>query len=738
MYDKELENEFPKALLKWYDFKENSDVIVINSNTESRYFDGNNCNVIYADTSEINTISTTYNAKFDYIITVADIEKEQFPVSFLMNLKKMIKSTGHLLLAMNNRIGLRYFCGDRDPYTEYSFDSIDGYCRSYSSAQDMFEGRMYDKSEITDMLNKSGWERFKFFSVISDLNNPYLIFSENYLPNEDLANRVFPTYNYPDSVFLEEETLYQTLINNGMFHTLANAFVIECTLDGELSNVDFVTSSLERGKEFATLTIIRDDGTVEKKAAYDEGIYRLRNMIENLNDLSNHGVPVVDTSLENNTLKMQFIKADVGQLYLKKLLYADKEKFFEMMDYFRDLILKSSDIVSEDKGDGEGAVLKKGYLDLVPLNSFFINGEFVFYDQEFCEENYPANTLIWRMIETFYTGNPDFHNIIPMNLLIERYNLTPQLSKWQRLEWDFFAKLRNEKPLRIYYEKCRRNIETVNSNRQRINYSDAEYQRLFVNIFDDIGSEKIILFGSGNFTKRFIAMYRKEYPIYIVIDNNNEKWGRTIDGIEIKSPEILKNISENEYRIIVCIKKFHSVVKQLDSLGFRNYRIFDAGRSYPKQQISINPVNDKKVEKKKYHIGYVAGVFDMFHIGHLNMLKRAKEQCDYLIVGIVPDKGVFEQKNKYPIIPCDERVEMVQCCRYVDRADALPLECRSIRDAYKMYKFDCMFTGTDYVDNPDWLADKEYLQKNGSDIVFFPYTEKTSSTKIREKLIKER
>ena len=136
-------------------------------------------------------------------------------------------------------------------------------------------------------------------------------------------------------------------------------------------------------------------------------------------------------------------------------------------------------------------------------------------------------------------------------------------------------------------------------------------------------------------------------------------------------------------------------------------------------------------------IGYTTGVYDMFHIGHLNILRRAKEQCEYLIVGVVSDEGVRIHKGTEPFVPFEERIEMVRSCRYVDEAVEIPYNFGGTRDAYRMYHFDCQFSGSDYVNDSDWLAEKEYLEKQGSTMVFFPYTESTSSTKLK-KMINER
>ncbi len=140
---------------------------------------------------------------------------------------------------------------------------------------------------------------------------------------------------------------------------------------------------------------------------------------------------------------------------------------------------------------------------------------------------------------------------------------------------------------------------------------------------------------------------------------------------------------------------------------------------------------------KKYHTGYIAGVFDLFHVGHLNMFKRAKEQCDYLIVGVVTDESVIRDKKTSPYIPFAERIEMVRSCRYVDEAVEIPADFGDTDEAYRRYRFDVQFSGSDYENDPEWLAKKVFLQKQGSDLVFFPYNQSTSSTKLKEIITKK-
>lgn len=134
---------------------------------------------------------------------------------------------------------------------------------------------------------------------------------------------------------------------------------------------------------------------------------------------------------------------------------------------------------------------------------------------------------------------------------------------------------------------------------------------------------------------------------------------------------------------------------------------------------------------KKYKTGYMAGVYDLFHVGHLNLIMRAKEQCEYLIVGVLTDEEVVRWKPQPPYIPYEERIRIVAAVRYVDQVVGVSSSNIARMDAWERYHFDCQFSGDDYANDKGWLYDRQQLRMVGSDIVFLPYTKTTSSTKIR-------
>ena len=134
-------------------------------------------------------------------------------------------------------------------------------------------------------------------------------------------------------------------------------------------------------------------------------------------------------------------------------------------------------------------------------------------------------------------------------------------------------------------------------------------------------------------------------------------------------------------------------------------------------------------------IGYTTGVFDLFHLGHLNLLKNAKGLCDKLIVGITTDELV-SYKNKKAVIPFEERIEIVRNIKYVDAV--IPQESMDKLEACKKLKCDVMFVGDDWYDTPKWKDIEEELNEIGVKVVFFPYTKGVSSTLINEILKGER
>jgi glycerol-3-phosphate cytidylyltransferase len=128
-------------------------------------------------------------------------------------------------------------------------------------------------------------------------------------------------------------------------------------------------------------------------------------------------------------------------------------------------------------------------------------------------------------------------------------------------------------------------------------------------------------------------------------------------------------------------------------------------------------------------IGYTTGVYDLFHIGHVNLLRRARLECDYLIVGVTTDELCIEAKGKAPIIPFTERMSVVESVRYVDMV--VPQVNYDKMEAWRNHKFNVMFVGDDWKGTPKWVSLEQEFSALGVEIVYFPYSQQTSSSRIR-------
>lgn len=773
MHEEEMIRNLPKALINWYPFEPEAEALFVSGGDEA-------CEVFYEALEEKGLKVSRraadslirlqedskgeFDIAFDYIIAAGILERSKRPVELLTRLRNLLKPSGRMLLGTENRFALRYFCGDKDRFSGHVLDSIDNYIKVSRKEKETMKGRAYTKAELSGMLTEAGVMGYKFYSVFPSLTRPQLMIAEGYRPNEAIDLRVFPQYNSPETIFLEEEGLYADLMDNHMFHQMANAFFIECSADGMCSDMDQITVQGERSRDMAMATVIREHKTVSKRALYPEGEDKIKALKEHEEYLRKHHVPIVEGRVQKGEYAMPYVEGQMATEYFKELLQFDKDGFVRELEAYKQIIEASSEQVpyeevnwqqfepgwekrkkddpnidkweklafgTEEDRRNIGVILKRGYVDLVSINCFHTAQGFLFFDQELYLENFPANAIFIRTIDFIYKNNPEFDRILPREDLLKHFNLFEHRATWWKAGGVFLNQLRNDKMLAGYHRQHRRDVHTVKSNRYRMDYTQEKYDRLFGSIFKGADNKKIYLFGSGKYAEHFIEQFGQYYEIAGILDNNEERWGSAVSGIRIYAPDCLKKVDE-PFKVFICIKYYEEVLSQLQGMDVKDISIYDPRIEYERPlRYTVQP---EGTAPKKYHIGYVAGVFDLFHIGHLNILRRAKEQCDYLIVGVVSDEQVMKGKKTRPVIPFEERMEIVQACRYVDEAVMIPADRPNTEDAYYMYHFDAQFSGSDYAEDPAWLARKIFLQQHGSDMVFFPYTQTISSTEIKEQI----
>ena len=830
----EIINQMPIGLLAWYSFDKGGDILFLQTKGDDRYDSlvlylrdaGKIVDVVEIEQEEDDTFigepkrenDNIEDNHYTYVVAIETLEKVKNPKAFLIFCKNHLKENGTLLLGLNNALGLKYFCGERDPYTGRNFDGIENYKYVQQLDRERMKGQLYTRAQIDKLLceaefrvigspqttNKSGSmsdagfgtdfdhkvrqedvsllqkcdehdERdinsqpdcnekmpqatCRQFSVFPSLSWPQLLIREDTFVNESLTNRFFPMYDSPATCFLDEDAICDVIKDSALFHQMADAFLLECSLDGKGDVSCNVTVSPDRGEEFSTATVIREDNSVKKVPLFPEGKKSMETLYDNMQKLKSRGLYVVDMTIEDGVVTMPFLQGENGVEHFATLYEkAGRDEFIKKIDEFVTCILQSSEQYTDEK-PGE-VILKEGYIDLCPINCIVENDRFVFIDQEFVKGDLPAKVLINRLIDIVYGSNAKLQQMLPRSYFDEKYDLGDNHTKWIRPVSDYISNMRNQHILADYLACHKKDMAQVNANRQRMNFSVTEYERLFTNALRGLKNKKLYLFGSGKYAENFLMLYGKKCPVAGILDNQESKWGTTLLGVPVFSPDKIKELEPRTYKVLVCIKNYSFVLRQLREMGVSDIGIYDSTREYEldvinqidqeindtaheSEQADVSDTAETDNEKqptpapKKYDVGYIAGVFDLFHIGHLNLLKRAKEQCNYLIVGVVSDEGVRKNKNVEPYVPFEERLAIVKSCRYVDEAVEIPYAFAGTREAHKLYHFDVQFSGSDYADNPNWLAEKKYLEDHGAEMVFFPYTKSTSSTKLKAAIDKK-
>lgn len=441
----------------------------------NRHKNKDNLDIYIGDIKDIK-----FKEQFDYITLIGVLEyqgrysNDNNPyVSFLQYLKKLLKPDGKLLIAIENRFGLKYWCGMKEDHTALPFDGINNYQKSQLA-------RTFNKNELTNIIKESGFKNTKFYYPLPDYKLPNMIFTDDYLPKKDINNRYRQYYLDYSSLVLDEMELLPEIIDNGVFPFFANSFFVECS-DSKCSNIRYVTSTYDRKKELQLATIITDKD-VKKMPLSKEAINEINITAKNMQELMDKGINVIDFKLNNNIIVMDYVKHQSFDAYLLELANKGNISTFKsLIESFYKLLLKTSDITNnnyiidhklcKNNNIDFGPVLKRGYIDFLFHNAFYDGDNFIIFDQEFVEENIPASFMIYRSLKNFYYKNEWLNKIIKKEEIYEIFNMKGIIKYYDKLDDILLKKLYNDTILEKLNNYYYYNVDNISKNQDML--SDA-------------------------------------------------------------------------------------------------------------------------------------------------------------------------------------------------------------------------------------------------------------------------
>lgn len=448
-------------ILNWYPFTQNSTILYIekekNKNIRSllskkaksltilelNEFENSSINEL----QNINIVKSIVEIteKYDYIIMLGVLEnskeiiKEDDSEVKLMNfVKERLNEQGKILLAVDNRLGVKYIVGNKSEYCNKVYDTIKN---EYKTS------RMFSKTELENILKNVGFKYRKNYYPLPDYKNTNVIYTDDRLPEaHDSKINYNPIYEEGSLIVQDETILLKQFIKEGDFIKYTNSYLIELSNSEIDTDIKYVSFNNLRKDKYSLILKMKDD-IVEKSPKSEEAIEHIKQINENNNKLRELGFEIAEKiETQENSIKSNYINMPLLDDYIYKLIrQSEKEEVYKIIDDWFEYIKSKLEV-------DENGNVKHGFIDLVFENTFYDkdNNKFIFFDQEWYMENINVNCILYRAINNLYSHNTNLTKYMPKEEMLEKYNLLENNKEFEEIENKLQEQVVDEEKKKIY------------------------------------------------------------------------------------------------------------------------------------------------------------------------------------------------------------------------------------------------------------------------------------------------
>ena len=465
-------------ILKWYPFKENANILDIYK--ESSIFDKIDINVNIEKLS-IEDMQNGYKItnKYDYITLIGTFEyastfiKEEKQYStFLKILKDCLKPNGKILIAIDNRLGIKYLSGAKSEYYEKVFEAPTSEIRNVKP-------NLLLKSELEKFINEAGIKNYKFYYPLPDYKLTNTIFTDELLPKSNNSKLIYPiNYEAESLVVFNEINVIKQICDNGDFVKFTNSYLIEISNDEIETDIKFVNYNIFRKPKYQLILNMSKE-KVEKSPATKEASKHIENIDKYVQKLNELGFNVAEKVEEGKIISNIILEEELDRqivLHFKEgkieEAYNEIERYYnyigerlkkepcEGIDIFEKYEIEVSNEIKEKM-----TFIKNGFIDLSFENVFVTGDEYLLYDQEWYFENIPLELILYRAINNLFAYNSKkIEENIKKEELYEKFKLTSFIEYFEQIEKVIQKDILDEEEVNKYREsisECFVNIKTL-------------------------------------------------------------------------------------------------------------------------------------------------------------------------------------------------------------------------------------------------------------------------------------